>query len=344
VSILVVSSNPLFKEIIIEAVVHSQTEILELLPEKALELMCDLKPDVIIIDETITKPVFELLLANSRRLQKSRTIVLNPAQNEILLLDSRRTKIRKTDDLLKEISIYQDETLSNSDDGKLEMAIETAKNLANLIHFLTSLFIKPPNVDLVSMLRILRFNEISGYEMLVGTNGEIETGFELIQGFLENSAGLSEDQTARLLYEDWSGLFDPENPSGLKKPYESLYSQDGSFSEELPQHLISEYSCGGLLVDENIRRQVDSIAVELNFIGSLSYQAAVGLEIGNLDLVRALRGQAISFYQDHLGLWASTYLSEALKHAQTDLFKGVIHLTSGVVVQLGDLLSFQHSS
>ena len=71
--------------------------------------ICELKPEVIIIDETIPQSHFESLLAKARDLQKTRIIVLNPIQNEIILLDSQRATINKAKDLIKAIESYQHE-------------------------------------------------------------------------------------------------------------------------------------------------------------------------------------------------------------------------------------------
>jgi hypothetical protein len=119
-SILIVSTNPLFKEVIVATVDQLQTELIELSPEEALTRICELRPDVIIIDETITPSCFEDLLAEARGLQKTRTIVLNPTQNEIILLDSHRATMRKVDDLIEAIASYEREIHSEIDDCKIE--------------------------------------------------------------------------------------------------------------------------------------------------------------------------------------------------------------------------------
>lgn len=98
-SILIVSNNPLFKEVIIESAPRYREEFVALVPEEALDMICKLNPDVIIIDETIAPSRFENLLAEARRLIKNRIIVLNPLKNEIILLDSYRETLKKAEDL-----------------------------------------------------------------------------------------------------------------------------------------------------------------------------------------------------------------------------------------------------
>jgi chemotaxis response regulator CheB len=115
-SILIVSANPLFKEVIISTVGQFHAEVIELNPEAALRKVCALRPDVIIIDETTTLSCFEHLLAEARSLQKTRVVVLNPTQNEMVLLDSRRAMLRKADDLIEAISSSEYEIHTESDD------------------------------------------------------------------------------------------------------------------------------------------------------------------------------------------------------------------------------------
>jgi len=113
VNILIVSSNPLFEEVILEAVANFSSEITRLDPDQAINRVGELKPDVIIIDETIIKSRFEILLTATRSSQKTRTIVVNPKQNEVLLVDSRRTELRKAEELSQVITSYQNEISTN---------------------------------------------------------------------------------------------------------------------------------------------------------------------------------------------------------------------------------------
>jgi len=126
-SILIISDNPLFKEVIIATVAQFQTEFIELSPGEALNRICELRPDVIIIDEMITPPYFEDLLTEARSLEKTRTIVLNPIQNEIILLDSRRATLRKADDLIEAIASMSEKSIQRSRTAKSRMSSKPPK-------------------------------------------------------------------------------------------------------------------------------------------------------------------------------------------------------------------------
>ena len=128
--ILIVSTNPLFKEIIISTVGQFHVEVIELSPEEALLKVCELSPDVIILDETSMSSHFDDLLAKVRSLQKTRIIMLNPTQNEIILLDSRRATLKKADDLIEAISSSQYENQSKRDDCNIANGSRAVKKLS----------------------------------------------------------------------------------------------------------------------------------------------------------------------------------------------------------------------
>jgi len=102
--ILIVSANPLFKEVINEVLTDLQSEVMELNVEEALNRICEIRPDVMIVDQTIEQPFFEGVLAEARNLQKTRIVVLDPIQNEFIQLDSRRSTMSKVEDLMEAIS------------------------------------------------------------------------------------------------------------------------------------------------------------------------------------------------------------------------------------------------
>ena len=128
-SILVVSANPLFKEVIIATVAQLQTELIDLSPEEALAGIRELRPDVIILDEKVKSPAFEALLAEARGLEATHVIVLNTTHNEIILMDSRRATLRKVDDLIETIAGFGYEIHSETDERNIADVNGASKNL-----------------------------------------------------------------------------------------------------------------------------------------------------------------------------------------------------------------------
>jgi TorA maturation chaperone TorD len=336
-SILIVSTNLLFKEVITATVAQFQTELIELSPGEALTRICELKPDVIIIDETLTPSCFEGLLAEARCLQKTRIIVLNPIQNEIILLDSRRATLRKADDLIEAISSYEHETQSEIDDRKIADLTDTDNNIAGIIAFVASAFKKPPDTNQVTMLRVIGVDAFVGLDRVFGWNDEISYGAREISEFIETTASLSEERAVQILDADWSGLFGTARAANLPAPYEALYLETETDPVELFGRLAIEYAEGGAEISDEEGVRLDSIGIELSYLSCLAEQIAAARERGDHELAYSLEGRVRKFYQDHLGKWAGGYLSTALKHAQTSYFKGFIRLSWGVISRLGDL-------
>ncbi len=337
-SILIVSTNPLFKEVIIETVVRCRTEFIELNPEEAQTRICELKPDVIIIDELIAPPYFENLMAEVRSLQKTRTIVLNPVKNEIILMDSRRATLRKADDLMEAISSYGDRFHSEIKESDCSDSIEAAYYFASVIAFLASAFNKPPDANLVKRLRIIGVDAFIGrLNRVLGWSDEISCDARMISDFFETTAGLSEQQAAQILDADWADLFGTNRNANHPAPYEALSLETEADPLELIGRLSVEYAQGGADFSDEEGVRLDSIGTELSYLSCLAEQAATARERGEHELARSLEGRARTFNQDHLGRWAGKYLSEVLEYAQTSYFKGIILLSSRVISWLGEI-------
>lgn len=127
--ILIVSDNPLFKEVIIATVAQFQTELIDFSPEEALFGIRELRPDVIILDEKVKSPAFEALLAEARGLEVTHVIVLNTTHNEIILMDSRRATLRRVDDLIETIAGFGYEVRPWSDDSNALDVNGAVKNM-----------------------------------------------------------------------------------------------------------------------------------------------------------------------------------------------------------------------
>lgn len=103
-SILIVSANPLFKEVIAATIAPDQPGTVALDPQEALSQICELCPDVIVIDESLADPEFEQLLCAACSLKKTRMIFVNPLCNEICQVDADHKTLSKAGDLLAAIT------------------------------------------------------------------------------------------------------------------------------------------------------------------------------------------------------------------------------------------------
>jgi DNA-binding NarL/FixJ family response regulator len=102
--LVVVSSNPLFTEVLDAALQeHNHYEMTVAMPCEFAQVLAKVEPDVIIVDESLSQAVYEPLLTVAREMTSSRIILLNPMNNRLCVLDSRRAIIQETNDLCQAI-------------------------------------------------------------------------------------------------------------------------------------------------------------------------------------------------------------------------------------------------
>jgi DNA-binding NarL/FixJ family response regulator len=102
--LLLISSNPLFEEVILDLIARCEIcEVISTSPVDAYACMQQSKPDVIILDNNVESNLIEKILATARSMENMRVVLLNPGDNDFVIVDSRRSTIRKIDDLIQAI-------------------------------------------------------------------------------------------------------------------------------------------------------------------------------------------------------------------------------------------------
>ena len=90
--IFLISANPLFREIIRENLAQFKDQCLELEPEKALIALCEMRPEIIIIE--------------ARELEKALIVLMNPQKDQIMLLDSHKATLKSIDGIVEAIHAH----------------------------------------------------------------------------------------------------------------------------------------------------------------------------------------------------------------------------------------------
>jgi chemotaxis response regulator CheB len=102
--ILLISDNPLFSEVIIEALSSSKNMRIEVAGrDHAHKKIQKLKPEVLILDETLAQENLEKLLKIARDLPRARIILVNTHNNIYIMLDSACGMFQKSDDLIEAV-------------------------------------------------------------------------------------------------------------------------------------------------------------------------------------------------------------------------------------------------
>jgi CheY-like chemotaxis protein len=127
--LVVVSSNPLFAEVLNAALQgHNHYEVSVAPPDEFTQVIAKVEPDVIIVDEGLGQCVYEPLLTAARERTSSHIILLNPMNNRLCVLDSRRSIIQEVDDLCQAIG-RQTPSASSVTSHRQEASVGTIKEV-----------------------------------------------------------------------------------------------------------------------------------------------------------------------------------------------------------------------
>lgn len=332
--LLIISSNPLFKEVIGEATGQLNIQRKELLPEEALARICAYQPKIILLDETIEPALFEAILGEARKLPQTRTIVLNPQRNEFILLDSRKAILRKVDDLMEVMT--NNPSVNVNAKGQIffsDRAVD-ADARSQVYGFLATVLDIRPDNSFVKRLRSFGVDALTGLIKEENSDNVIRQGIQAMADFLKLTAEISSEKVEELLAVDWTRLFRGISPNyGPPPPYEAVYIGDGRSQVEIMQSLNRYYLECGSLVEQDYGNRLDYLGLELGFMSHLAELEAAAWKEGNFEQAEILEGKARSFLNQHLGLWVDKFITAALAQAKTEFFKGFLLLTRGVVTQ-----------
>lgn len=154
-------------------------------------------------------------------------------------------------------------------------------------------------------------------------------GLDLIEGYvdgLSEAGGKDHEVLVDTLARDRTYLFRALAPDvGAPPPYETQY-RDKRVREASIGELADAYRAAGLEVSNAVHERPDYLGVELAFMARL-IEAEAHAGMSDLD---ELRKNQASFYFDHVGRWAPHYASDALSHARTDFFVGLLKVAQAL--------------
>lgn len=112
--ILVISSNPLFRDILTEMLAGYEAICPRAVTvEEAPEAVAASSASVCILDQSMDKDILEKILSASRGFARSRTIMLTLEENGLVILNSRRSALKESGDLIRAILNDCEDHLNN---------------------------------------------------------------------------------------------------------------------------------------------------------------------------------------------------------------------------------------
>lgn len=157
----------------------------------------------------------------------------------------------------------------------------------------------------------------------------IQRGLELLQRWANENRGGISDAEMMALKQDHVRLFIGVDEV-LSPVWESVYFSEKKLVFQEQTLLVRDWFRRFGLEAEKINREPDDhIGLELIFIAHLASRALHALDENNEpafnELLQAQRG----FMSEHLLRWGPTWAKLVKKHAQTDFYRGIGHLTHG---------------
>ena len=295
------------------------------------EVIPELQPEIIIVDECLSSQALERVLALARGLRECRVIMLSPARNDFVLVNSQRATIREVEDLM---SAIRGESVGLDRDPNLAdhfQAANVARLRAEMFAFLAHMFNQRPDMEFVRRLRVLGVNAFT-FSPEEEITQEVSQGLQEMGSYLEVTSEQPEEYVEQDLGVDWTRLFRGIRPGyGPPPPYEGIYRDKEANPTDVLQSVMRVYHEHSVDVDEKAANRPDYIGIELDFMRHLNECEAEAWEGGEDRTAHKVHEAGKLFMINHLGRWAWKFCDLAIEEARTDFYRGFIRITKGVL-------------
>jgi TorA maturation chaperone TorD len=299
--------------------------------QKGCETIPELQPEVIIVDECLSSKDLDRVLALARGLRECRVIMLNPARNDFVLVNSRWATIRKAEDLMNAIRGEMASLDPNTSSVDHLQYADEAHLRAEMFSFLAHVFNQRPDTEFVRRLRVLgvdAFSPANNEEMIP----EVIQGLQEMGSFITSTSDESVERVEEDLAVDWTRLFRGVSPGyGPPPPYEGVYDEGPSRQLNILQSVMRIYHEYSVDLDQKAGNRPDYIGIELDFLRHINECEAVAWENGEDQTALDYRETEKQFLTNHLRRWAWKFCDLAIEEAKTDFYRGFIRLTKGVL-------------
>ncbi len=182
----------------------------------------------------------------------------------------------------------------------------------------------PPGEELVEYLKRM---DMEDREDLFLRDEECRAGISLMRHFCRK---LEMEEAVRRATADQNRLF--VGPLHLpSSPWSSVYMDRGLLFGPTALAVEAEFKRLGFWIPEGNHEPCDHIAYELQFVGELNKKAVEKFGQGNEAGGCESLSRAKQFIDEYVSPWLGEFLERVEKHAETDFYRGLAKLTSGVV-------------
>lgn len=184
--------------------------------------------------------------------------------------------------------------------------------------------------ELLDEMRGMRFPTATG-------NAHADEGYKLLYTYLK---GVWDDSVTELAI-DYVNTFIGHgvNAFSAAYPFESVHTSERRLlMQQARDEVLAIYRANNLKKGKWNEGE-DHIALELEFMQIMSQRTAEALRAGNEDEAISLLKTQHNFLEDHLINWVPMLVSDMLKFAKTDFYRGTAELTLGFLESDRDVLN-----
>lgn len=169
---------------------------------------------------------------------------------------------------------------------------------------------------------------------------EIQHGLELLGRWSsENRDGITEDEFKNLKADQMRLLIGIDRV--LAPVWESVYFNESRLVFQKQTLEVREwYASFGLQTEHLNKEPDDHIGLELSFIAHLASRA-MQLADGDIKTFNELLQAQRDFLFEHLLRWGPAWAKLVKKHAETDFYRGIAHLSQGAMLAATEMLQIQ---
>ncbi len=217
--------------------------------------------------------------------------------------------------------------------------LDLARTRASFYNFVNLHFLELPDERFAASLREADLlSALESLEKNHEVHRKINKGASLMSGYLRETASCSNRELAKQLGLDRTRLYRGVSPTyGPTPPYEALWTSKDSNSDVLPE-LAEIYQASGFAFQEGVQERLDYIGIQLSFMEQLVTREIEAREAGNQEELQAVLTCEKAFLKGHPGQWTPGFVTSALEQAQTDFYRGHLHMLQGFIEQEKDLL------
>lgn len=215
---------------------------------------------------------------------------------------------------------------------------ERARTQASMYGFLATLYNQKPNIHLVRGLRSISTDSFFALANERDISSNARCGLVELAKFIDATAEQTEEEIERTLAKDWTRLFRGLRPGyGPVPPYEGLYLDKNNIGLDILKEINRWYLDSNMVVNPAYANRPDYLGLELDFLRHLAYREAQAWEQENKKEALEYFNKRCAFFAEHLMLWIGQFCEQALQHAKTSFYLGVLRLTRDVVMELSSV-------